>query len=235
MLAERLHTTENPVAMALDLSRSRAIVLDSANLVQVWNLRRRSVEGTIHLSELAAVGFIGASDDILTLGPSDNDRALAEFNQAIQLAPNNASPVAARGHANFDLGNYQTAASDFSHAVTLEPDTPETIPWLYIAQARLGIQTSITDLTANAARAKSTKWPYPIIEMFLGRRTEQATLEAGGSPSELCEAQFFVAERLLLRENRTAAIDRLRSAVDTCPKPSVTLLSVQAELKRITR
>ncbi len=69
MLAERLHTTENPVSMALDLSRSRAIVLDSANIVQVWNLRRRSVEGTIHLSELAAVGFIGASGDICDARP----------------------------------------------------------------------------------------------------------------------------------------------------------------------
>jgi hypothetical protein len=104
--------------------------------------------------------------------------------------------------------------------------------WLFLAQARSGFQTAITNLEANAARGKSTEWPYPIIEMFLGRRTEQATLGLAGSPSERCEAEFFVAEQSLLRADRTIAIDRLRSAVDICPKSSVALPSVQAELKR---
>ena len=118
--------------------------------------------------------------------------------------------------------------------MTLKPDTPHPVLWLYIAQARLGLQTAITNLEATGI--KSTEWPYPIIEMFLGRRTEQATVEAAGSLGEqLCEAQFFIAELLLLREKHTDAIGGLRSAVDTCSKASIILPSAKAELKRITR
>jgi hypothetical protein len=56
-----------------------------------------------------------------------------------------------------------------------------------------------------------------------------------GSPSELCEAQFFVAEQSLSRTDRAIEIDRLRSAVDICPKGSVVLPSVQAELELLNQ
>jgi hypothetical protein len=54
--------------------------------------------------------------------------------------------------------------------------------------------------------------------MLLGRREEQAAIEAAPSPEEHCQAQFFAAEFLLLRADRgDKAINHLRSAADTCP------------------
>jgi tetratricopeptide (TPR) repeat protein len=68
-----LATLEGPAgprSMALDRSGSRALVVDQANTVQIWNLDSRSVEGSVRLSELSAVGFDGASGGIITVSPS---------------------------------------------------------------------------------------------------------------------------------------------------------------------
>jgi tetratricopeptide (TPR) repeat protein len=165
----------------------------------------------------------------------DYGRATADYDQAIVLDPKDADFFTSRGYARFDIGHYQDAASDFAQALTLKSETPRAVLGLYIAQMRLGLGTATADLETNAKRAKRMEWPHPLIDMFLGGRTEEATLEDAHSPDELCEAQFFVAQRLLLQGKRTATISRLRLAADVCPNTSYILPSVRAELTRMTR
>jgi WD40 repeat protein/tetratricopeptide (TPR) repeat protein len=69
-LLEKLPGTAEPRSMALDQSRSRAIVLDSTNTVQIWNLRSKLTEGTIRLSHLSSVGFGGEPGEIVSVSPS---------------------------------------------------------------------------------------------------------------------------------------------------------------------
>jgi WD40 repeat protein/tetratricopeptide (TPR) repeat protein len=58
------------LGMALDRSRARALVLDSKNALQVWDLRERKIVGSLQLPDVSAVGFWGEKQQILTVWPS---------------------------------------------------------------------------------------------------------------------------------------------------------------------
>jgi len=69
--------------------------------------------------------------------------------------------------------------------------------------------------------------------LFLGRRTPEATLAAPVKPDDRCEAQFYIGEWQLLRADRPAAVQSLKTAASTCPKDFVEATDAQAELKRL--
>ena len=60
------------------------------------------------------------------LGPTthkgDYDRAIADFDRAIQLKPDDAVAYANRGWAYDDKGDYDRAIADFDRAIQLKPD-----------------------------------------------------------------------------------------------------------------
>ena len=64
-----------------------------------------------------------------------------------------------------------------------------------------------------------TDWPYAEVELYLGRRTLEATLAAPAKPDERCD--------------RAAAIQALTAAANTCSKDFVELTEARAKLKRL--
>jgi rhomboid protease GluP len=72
-----------------------------------------------------------------------------------------------------------------------------------------------------------------VVDLFLGRRTVDATLSAASNPPERCEAQFYGGEWKLLQGDRAAAVTALKAAVETCPKTFIEYKGAQAELKRL--
>jgi lipoprotein NlpI len=105
--------------------------------------------------------------------------------------------------------------------------------WLYLARARSGPQIAAAGLETNAKKLKQPDWPYPVVELFLGRRTPEATFAAASD--DRCEAQFYIGEWHLLRGNRPAAMVALKAAVETCPKAFIEYKFAQAELQRLGR
>jgi lipoprotein NlpI len=105
--------------------------------------------------------------------------------------------------------------------------------WLYLARTRAGDQSAATELAANAQRLKPADWPYAVVELYLGHSTPEATLAAPGKPDERCEAQFYIGAWQLMRADRPAAIESLKTAVSTCPKDFVEATDARAELKRL--
>jgi hypothetical protein len=87
-------------------------------------------------------------------------------------------------------------------------------------------------LQNNAAGLKPAVWPYPVIELFLDRRTPADMLAAATKPEE-CEAQYYLGEWHLLRDERAASIEALRKSVETCPKQFIEFAGAVAELKRL--
>jgi len=86
---------------------------------------------------------------------------------------------------------------------------------------------------AKAAGLKSTDWPYPVIELYLGRRSAADVLLVASKADERCEAQFYNGEWQLLRGNRAAAATALQAAAaDICPKNLSEYKGALAELKR---
>jgi len=67
--------------------------------------------------------------------------------------------------------------------------------------------------------------------MMLRRRTPEALLAVATTTNNRCEAHFYIGELHLIRGERAAAMDPLRTALDTCPKSFVEYQTAQAELK----
>jgi tetratricopeptide (TPR) repeat protein len=56
---------------------------------------------------------------------SDNDRAIADYNQVIRLAPNNADAYNNRGNAYYKKGDYDRAIADFEAGLRIDPNYPD--------------------------------------------------------------------------------------------------------------
>jgi lipoprotein NlpI len=104
----------------------------------------------------------------------------------------------------------------------------------YLAQRRVG-ETAAAELEANAGRLKSKQWPYAVVDLYLGKRSPAATLEAAKGSSERCEAEFYVGQWHILKGDAAAAAAAHKIAADTCPKDFHEYLAAVAELKRLTR
>ena len=140
-----------------------------------------------------------------------------------------------RGLAYAAKQDYDRAIADYNEAIRLNPKFPYSVLWLYLARTRSGADTAAAELDANAKKLKQPDWPYPVVELFLGRRTPKSTLVAPTKPNDRCEAQFYVGEWQLLRGDRPKALAALKAAVGTCPKSNVEYDFARAELKRLRR
>jgi lipoprotein NlpI len=163
----------------------------------------------------------------------DFDAAIADYSEAIRINPANGNGYRARGFAHFYAAHYGAAASDLARAVADKPADAYPALWLYLARTRAGDQSAAAELASNARQLTPSDWPYAVVELYLGQRTPEATLAAPTKPDDRCEAQFYIGEWQLLRSDRPAAIESLKTAASTCPKDFVEATDAQAELKRL--
>jgi lipoprotein NlpI len=163
----------------------------------------------------------------------DLEHTIADYDEAIRLDAKNPNVFFARGRAFHDSGDLARAIIDFGEAVRLKPGDAYPVLWLYFVRERVGNRAAVSELEQNAQQLKRTDWPYPVVELYLGQRTPDATLSAPTKPNDRCEAQFYIGEWQLLRADRAAAAVSLKAAVDTCPKDFVEFTGARAELKRL--
>jgi tetratricopeptide (TPR) repeat protein len=169
----------------------------------------------------------------------DFGRAIGDYNQAIRLDPNNAarhtnrgSAYSSRGLAYFNEGDFSAAAADLLPSIESK-DAAYQMLFRYLARTRAG-EAATAELETNAARLKNKEWPFAAIELYLGRRSPEATLDAANNADSRCEAQFYIGEWHLLQGDQTNAKSALQIAVDTCRKDFVEYFAAIAELKRMT-
>ncbi len=163
----------------------------------------------------------------------DFDRAIDDLTEALRLDQSNSETYAFRGFASFALANYYIAESVLGRAHDLAPRNPYFTLWLYMARARVGNVDASTGLKASLDHLDQTAWPYPIVGLFVGKRTAEETLAAAESDDERCEAHFYIGQWRLLQGDRVAAIPSLRAAAQTCPKQFIESAGAEAELKRL--
>src|SRR5258708_6164349 len=127
----------------------------------------------------------------------DNDRALADFNQAISIDPQDGDIYKSRGRINLYTGAVPKALADFNQASALDPKDPYAALWVDIVGHRNNIPSR---LMQASPQLDMTKWPAPIIGLFLGQMTAAAVLAAADDADatkkkgQICEANFFTAE-----------------------------------------
>jgi tetratricopeptide (TPR) repeat protein len=161
----------------------------------------------------------------------DTTRAIADLSEAIRLDSSYAKSFLWRGYVNSILGNYDAAASDLGRVLLASDDVYAAL-WYFLANWRSGKQSAMT-LEVFASKLKPAEWPWPVVQLFLGRKTPDQVLAAAGEPNEICEAQFYIGAWHALRGERVAAGAPLRAALDSCPKWFAEYHGAQAELKRL--
>jgi lipoprotein NlpI len=138
-----------------------------------------------------------------------------------------------RGRAFAVKQHFDRTIADCREAIRLDPKSPYAVLWLYLARTRTGAKTATAELEANAKNLKQPDWPYPVIELFLGRRAPKTVLSAATNLDERCQANLYVGKWRLLRGERSAAKMALKTAADQCPKNLIEYSVVRAERRRL--
>jgi tetratricopeptide (TPR) repeat protein len=104
------------------------------------------------------------------LNSGDNDRAIADYDQAIRLNPKFADALNGRGAAHDNKGEYDLAIADYDQAIKLKPNLPEA----YNNRGNAYADKGEYDLAiADYDRAISLKADYP--DAYNGRGNAHAS------------------------------------------------------------
>jgi lipoprotein NlpI len=164
----------------------------------------------------------------------DYARAIADYETAIRLKPDYANAWYARGRAQFALGRFPAAATDFAKSATLDPKDAYAMIWLHLTRRRTAADDG-GELARNAARLDLARWPGAVINLYLGKGTPQQARAAVAKDNEeqACEAAFYLGEYELMRKNTAAAKTLLQEAAKICPPPTDERDGAGVELKRL--
>jgi lipoprotein NlpI len=108
--------------------------------------------------------------------------------------------------------------------------------WLDIANKRSHLPSR---LDQAMTQIDMTKWPAPVIRLYLGRMTPAAVLAAAGDPNDktktddVCEANFYSGEWAVQQGKKEDATQLFRHAVANCPKTFIEYEGATAELKAL--
>lgn len=146
-----------------------------------------------------------------------------------------------RGHANFNLGNYQQAAQDFDASLEGLTTVKARISgdlWRYAAQVHTR-QDARGVLNKDLGNENLYEWPGPIAKFLLGKMPV-GELEVAAESDETakkingkCPTSFFVAMEALRRGDRQRAREQLQLAQARCPTTSQYNWAASSELKRL--
>ncbi len=165
-------------------------------------------------------------------------QAIKDYDEAIELNPDYALAFYNRGLARFDQGLFIGSVPDFVRALSLDPANPYRAIGLYLAKARAG-DGDRESLAAQTRQLDRTRWPGPIVALYLGQITPQALLEAARDQNPAaererqCEAFFYAGEHFMIAGQRDAAVRMFQSAVATRVTSYYEYASAKAELRRL--
>ena len=167
----------------------------------------------------------------LFLQRADYPAALRELDEAIRLDPGLVTAYFTRGRLRYLRGEFPAAIADLLQANGREASAYDAL-WLYLARSRGG-QDGRNELIFWASRLPRDAWPFPLIELFVGARSGPSALGAAANSDQLCEADFYIGEWLLLHGQDQPAIAGLRRAAGTCPRSFIEKNAADAELDRL--
>jgi lipoprotein NlpI len=166
----------------------------------------------------------------------ESDLALADCNEAIRLDPKFTSAYINRGIVSLYAGLLPMALADFNQWSQLDPKNAYAALWSNIVGKRGNLPSR---LAAAAKQIDMTKWPAPIVRLYLGQFTAEAVLTAAdGSAAntkrgQVCEANFFTGEFMLQSGKKDEAAHLFRLAAADCPKDFGQYSAANAELKAL--
>lgn len=151
----------------------------------------------------------------------DYIHAIQDYDRVVELDRGSARTLRARGIANFQAGSLGKSVADLSQSSAKDTYDASTALWLDIARRRNGLPSQ---LQGRTTALNMTEWPAPIVRLFLGEITWEATLAAADDvdpkkkKGQVCEANFFIGELALQKGMRIEARRRFELAAADCPK-----------------
>jgi tetratricopeptide (TPR) repeat protein len=164
----------------------------------------------------------------------DLDRAIADYDQIIQLDPKDARAYGMRGIAHLNSGSLPKALDDLNQSSVLNPKSASTALLLDVVVRRSNLPSHLAEAIQQF---DMTKWPAPIIRLFLDALTPEEVLAAADDADpnkkkgQVCEANFYSGELALVRGTREEAVRLFRVAAADCPRIATAWSMARAELK----
>jgi tetratricopeptide (TPR) repeat protein len=169
-------------------------------------------------------------------GMGDFAHAIVDYTQMIALDPKNAGAYYGRGLAKIYVGESADAAADLTLSVQLNPKFAYGAIWLEIADVRSGLPGR---LKQTAEQTDMTKWPAPVMRLYLGDMSPADVLAAAADPDatknreQLCEANFYIGALGLQQGDKDEATRLFKLAASDCPKTFDEFSAANAELKAL--
>jgi lipoprotein NlpI len=166
----------------------------------------------------------------------ERDRAIADYTEAIRLDPKFAVAFRNRGRAYLYAGALPKALADLSQSSELDPKNGYAALWLDIIGKRSNLPSQLQQATE---KIDMTKWPAPVIHVFLGQLIPEALLAAADNydprtkKGQVCEANFYSGELALQQGKKDEAARLFKLAANDCPKGLVEWAAANAELKTL--
>jgi lipoprotein NlpI len=168
------------------------------------------------------------------------DRAIRDFDQAIRLDPGLKFAFTGRGSVNFIEGRFSQAVVDLQHGVNLGDSQLRVAILLHLARRHAG-EDDRQSLLARSAKVHDGQWPAPALKFYMDQLTADQLLAAAANQDpekdqrQRCEANFYIAEDSLLRQDRARALAGFQTAASVCPQWILTYAAAVAELQRLEK
>ncbi len=188
------------------------------------------------IHSLASPAALDERGDIyLELG--QNARALEDFSAAVRSQTDDPDILQSKARAEFYLGQWNDAVTDFQKSLSLDASNPYALIWLHLANSRAG-KNDDSALAQQALAVHPPGWPAPIVDLLLGKLKPAYAIAFASDPdpdkttSQRCEAEFYVGEYLLTQNDPEAATPHLEEARRLCSGIFAESLAAKMELKR---
>ena len=160
------------------------------------------------------------------------------YNAAIRRDPDDDDAYFHRALAKLYAGALPAAMADLVQASRLDPAYAYYALWIDIIDKRRNEAGSLAQATAHL---DMSKWPAPVVRLFLGETTPAAVRAAADDPDpatrggQLCEANFYSGEYARQHGDTQEAARLFRLAAAGCARDFVEGPAASAELEALGR